>query len=140
MAVVPRALTTRLPLVVATAAEVWMALLPFETPERTTPLPAYIAPLRVRPIPATALAAVTVPALVLSMVRTPGRFSRLVPTVPGFRAEPFDLMVRLTSLVLPVAKVMLPVVIAEALEPAVTSKTRLLAVPLTLAATVIAPV
>ena len=63
-----------------------------------------------------------------------------MPTVPGFRAEPLDLMVRLTSLVLPVTKVMLPVVIAEALEPVVASKTRLLAVPLTLAATLIAPV
>ena len=101
---------------------------------------AYIAPLRVRPIAPTALVAVTVLPFVLSMVKTPGSGIALVPTVPGFKAEPFDLMVRFTSLVLPVMKVMLPVVIAEAFDPVVVSKTKLLAVPLTLAAVLIAPV
>ena len=43
------------------------------------------------------------------------------------------------SLVLPVTNVKLPVVMAEALVPVVVSKTRLLAVPLTFAATEIAP-
>ena len=49
-------------------------------------------------------------------------------------------MVRLISLVLPVRKVTLPVVIAEALEPVVVSKTMFEAAPLTLAATLMAPV
>ena len=113
---------------------------PFETPERRMFLLAYIASLRVRPIAPTALVAVTVLPFVLSMVRMPGSGIALVPTVPGFKAEPFDLIVRFTSLVLPVMKVMLPVVIADAFDPVVVSKIKLLAVPFVLAAFAIVPV
>ena len=43
----------------------------------------------------------------------------VVPTRPGFKAAPADFRTRLTSLLLPVASVRLPVVMVDALVPLV---------------------
>ena len=139
MAVLPSAEMTMFPLAESTAADVITALFAFETPVKVMPLLAYKAPSKVRPSPDTAPVAATVPPLVLSILMLPGSTLLLAPTVPGLIAAPLDLIFRLMSLVLPAVTLKLPVVMDEALEPDVASNVRVAALPLVLAAALMAP-
>ena len=120
-----------------------MAELLLETPVREMPLePKTPPPLKVRPTPATAVAWVIVPPLVLSKVIVPGSGIAAVARGPAaVMAEPFDFTSRLMSLVeVAAATVRVPIVTAEAFEPVVASKRIELAAPFVLIAFAIVPV
>ena len=120
-----------------------MAELLLETPVREMPLePKTPPPLKVRPIPATAVAWVIVPPLVLSKVIVPGSGIATVARGPAaVMEEPFDFTSKLMSLVeVAAAMVRVPIVTAEAFEPVVASKRIELAAPFVLIAFAIVPV